>query len=81
MLRFFIANFKATARIDLDDAATMSAELIKEIAEYFGHDENIFSVAPRAVILEKQFEEVASFDLASVQAGSAEHKALLLKRQ
>jgi hypothetical protein len=63
MLKFFIANFKAQARIDLDDAAAMSAELIKDIAAYFGHDENIFSLAPRAIVLEKRFENVASVDL------------------
>jgi len=63
MLKFFIANFNAQARIDFDDAAAMSAELIKDVASYFGHDENIFSLAPRAIVLEKQFENVASVNL------------------
>jgi hypothetical protein len=48
----------------------MSAELIKEIASYFGHDENIFSLAPRAIVLEKRFESVASVDLSELSAGS-----------
>lgn len=63
MLKFFIANFKAQTRIDLQGAATLSKELINEIAAYFGHDENIFSLAPRAIVLEKRFEDVASIDL------------------
>lgn len=48
----------------------MSAELIKDIASYFGHEENIFSLAPRAIVLEKRFEEVASVDLSEMSAGT-----------
>lgn len=81
ILRFFIANFKASNRNELDEAAAMSATLIKDIADYFGHDENIFSVAPRAVILESQFTQVASVDLNSFTINSPEHKAWLQQRQ
>lgn len=80
MLKFFIANFKAQTRIDLEGAAKMSAELIKDITAYFGHEENIFSLAPRAIVLEKRFEEIAATDLSEMAAGSAEHKNWLQSR-
>ena len=63
MLKFFIVNYKGLARLDFEKAATMSVELIKEIASYFGNDENNFSIAPRSIVLEQKFEEYSKNDI------------------
>jgi hypothetical protein len=59
MLKFFLVNFKAQTRLDLETAAALSIDLIKEIETYFGHNENIFAICPKAIVLEKRFEEIA----------------------
>ena len=73
MLKFFLVNFKAQSRLDLDTTATLSTDLIKEIETYFGHNENIFAISPKAIVLEKRFEEIAMLNSAQTIPNSKEN--------
>ena len=48
----------------------MATALIKEMVDFFGHDENIFSLLPKAVILDNKFETIASVDPSQIIAGT-----------
>jgi isopenicillin N synthase-like dioxygenase len=63
LLKFFIVNFRAQLRQNMDQLITMAAQLMKDIQAYFGHDENFFSIVPRAVILETQCTAVVSANI------------------